>query len=1321
VRGVNERGEARRGSAELAAVVADNVPVDGTVLVIARGDTELLSALERDAWPVPRGADGAWSGYYPEHDTAAISQIEALRALGGQFLLVPEFSRWWLEHYAGLARHLTSRYERLAPEQDAYVLFDLREQRSAPWPELLGDQVQAFWLRTGRLPTVLDWGTELGLIDALPQLAVFSPPSLEAPLPYLDASADIVAVRGGDESRLREAARVAAALTARFGPGDAIEFDRRRGQSPEPPSIALFANAAAPEARLRETFDGELVSLPSGPGFAASVNRAAAALDADLLAILSEDAVLLPGWTRAAIHTLSTRPAAGAAAGRLLAADGSRLQSGAPPGSWHRQAEAPLFDTVHAVERCAAGLLVTPRSLFVELGGFDEETATPYDGYVRKLAARDLLSYEHPEINVVALGRTSAPAGDRTPASSRAPVVVRPPTGRKRALIISDVAPSGRRDGSPRRLLDHVEALAEGGFHTAFLALEGVPRGAAAQPLVDRGTSMYEPSGSWLEHVLSGGELDLALFSRWQLAEHYVPVLREASPTTRIVVDAIGLDLVRDARRGLARRERDGVRGVLDDDYASTLLGELNVYAAVDGVLTTCAGDTAIVRELTGDRGLAHTVAPVADPVRGRPFERRAGILFAGCAEHAPDVGAAEWLWDEVLPRLDPQLLQDHPLYVVGGGLERFWPGTASSRAGVRLAGSVPSLTPYLAGARALICPMPFAAGAQHNVAAALAAGLPVVTTPAGADGLEVRDGVDVLVAEHADEFAQATARLLGDRALWRRLAGRGRSRAAHYRRAEVNRALLAAVRLSLARDVAPAVLPAPDPERLARRRTHAENQRIIAPVRAALRRVIDQEATVLVVTDGSRELLRLEPRPAWPFPQGPDGHYTPYHPHDSEALIDHLEELAGRGADYLLFCRPQQWWLSYYPEFHDFLRNHYPVVAEEEQFLLFDLAPARSKVTVPATRPPEPVARSLPARLIAFYLPQFHPIPENDRWWGEGFTEWTNVGRADPLFTGHEQPHIPGELGFYDLRLSETRAAQAELASEYGIHAFCYYHYWFGGKLLLERPFDEVLASGEPDFPFCLCWANEPWSRRWDGSPHDVLQVQPYSREDDLAHIAWLLPALADPRAVTVDGKPMFLVYRARSLPDPARTTDTWRREVRRAGLPGIHLVAVETARDPGWDATQVGFDAKLHFAPQFGLLPGLAQAKRNGHGPGPRVYDYELASKVLADPEPVPYPRYETVCPRWDNTPRSGRSGLVLHGSSPEAYGRWLSQAVERAQRHSPNRRLVFVNAWNEWGEGCHLEPDVAHGRAYLEATRAALLEASTDAGAETVGASR
>ena len=349
--------------------------------------------------------------------------------------------------------------------------------------------------------------------------------------------------------------------------------------------------------------------------------------------------------------------------------------------------------------------------------------------------------------------------------------------------------------------------------------------------------------------------------------------------------------------------------------------------------------------------------------------------------------------------------------------------------------------------------------------------------------------------------------------------------------------------------------------------------------------------------------------------------------------------------------------------------------------------------------------------RTFAFYLPQFHPVPENDAWWGPGFTEWRNVARARPLFPGHHQPHLPRELGFYDLRLPETRAAQAELATRYGVSGFVYYHYWFNGRRMLQRPFEEVLASGEPSLPFCLAWANENWTRAWDGRSGEALLTQHYSSEDDLTHVRALLPAFADPRYVRHAGRPVFLVYRSGLLPDPKRTTDLWRGEVVRAGLPEPYLLQVESFPEEVGDPADSGFDAAVEFAPRWPELPLPPRAVRLGarltrfrgpfrHG----LYPYAEVARLAANRPDPPYARWPGVTPMWDNSARRRSGGVVLTGSTPELYQRWLesaltlSRAVARAE--GIGGPLVFVNAWNEWAEGNHLEPDLRHGLAYLEA---------------------
>lgn len=351
----------------------------------------------------------------------------------------------------------------------------------------------------------------------------------------------------------------------------------------------------------------------------------------------------------------------------------------------------------------------------------------------------------------------------------------------------------------------------------------------------------------------------------------------------------------------------------------------------------------------------------------------------------------------------------------------------------------------------------------------------------------------------------------------------------------------------------------------------------------------------------------------------------------------------------------------------------------------------------------------SAPLRYLAFYLPQFHPIPENDAWWGVGFTEWTRVRRGTPLFDGHNQPQLPdGTLGFYDLRDPAAREAQAKLARMSGIDGFVYYHYWFGGKQLLERPFDEVLWSGKPAFPFCLCWANESWTRTWDGAGATLI-AQRYTEEDDRAHIRWLCKAFADPRYIRVNDKPLLLIYRSSDLPDVRRTTDIWRDEAVRLGLGEIYLCRVEAFLADRGDPISLGFDAGVEFQPDWTRTGPRLRPESDDQGePGPQpasdvacvtLYSYPIAAELAVTHPPVSYKRYRCVMPGWDNTARRGASGTVFMGSSPARYERWLASIASNFRPFSPDENLVFVNAWNEWGEGAHLEPDTRWGQGYLE----------------------
>lgn len=355
--------------------------------------------------------------------------------------------------------------------------------------------------------------------------------------------------------------------------------------------------------------------------------------------------------------------------------------------------------------------------------------------------------------------------------------------------------------------------------------------------------------------------------------------------------------------------------------------------------------------------------------------------------------------------------------------------------------------------------------------------------------------------------------------------------------------------------------------------------------------------------------------------------------------------------------------------------------------------------------------AKDSAARLIAFYLPQFHPISENDRWWGKGFTEWTNTAKARPMFRGHYQPRVPADLGFYDLRLPEARLAQAELAQEYGVEAFCYYHYWFAGKRVLERPFNEVLRSGEPDFPFCLCWANMTWTGIWHGCPGRVLIEQTYPGvEDHRAHFRELLPAFSDRRYLTVEGKPLFLIYQPTQIPDVGEFLELWRSMAVAAGLPGLHVVAILHNGNLAWDARQHGFDAsikqnlplvrskRVSWRQPLRKLLHYYQIKRGL----PTVYRHQDVLLEMLPDERSHAHTYPCLLPNWDNTPRSGPNGLVLHESSPELFRVQVRKSLGIVASLPPERKLVFVKSWNEWAEGNYLEPDIKFGRGYLEVLR-------------------
>ncbi|WP_431293143.1 glycosyltransferase WbsX family protein [Pedobacter sp. P26] len=356
--------------------------------------------------------------------------------------------------------------------------------------------------------------------------------------------------------------------------------------------------------------------------------------------------------------------------------------------------------------------------------------------------------------------------------------------------------------------------------------------------------------------------------------------------------------------------------------------------------------------------------------------------------------------------------------------------------------------------------------------------------------------------------------------------------------------------------------------------------------------------------------------------------------------------------------------------------------------------------------------------KAIALYLPQFHPFKENDEWWGKGFTEWTNVTKSKPKFKGHYQPHLPTDLGYYDLRLLDTMIEQAFLAKTYGVYGFCFYHYWFNGKLLMEKPLEQMLTSQKPDFPFCLCWANENWTRRWDGMESDVLIKQNYDLKDDLDHIQYLMPFFKDERYIKIDGKPIYLMYRSELHPNINEAVKIWRDEAKKAGFEDLYLIRVENFKHD-FDPKYHDFDASMEFAPDFSIplqkyskkepvshflrkLLHKAAIKASGLLAN-KVFDYEEIVDKMTKKAPKSYKYFRSVFPSWDNSARRAKDATIFVNSSPEKFQEWVTKTARYTNKHfSGEERLLFVNAWNEWAEGCHLEPDQEYGHRYLQALK-------------------
>lgn len=357
----------------------------------------------------------------------------------------------------------------------------------------------------------------------------------------------------------------------------------------------------------------------------------------------------------------------------------------------------------------------------------------------------------------------------------------------------------------------------------------------------------------------------------------------------------------------------------------------------------------------------------------------------------------------------------------------------------------------------------------------------------------------------------------------------------------------------------------------------------------------------------------------------------------------------------------------------------------------------------------------------IAIVLPQFHPIPENDKWWGKGFTEWRNVVKARARFHGHYQPQLPQDFGYYDMRLPKTRLDQATLAAAHGVYGFCYYHYWFSGRRLLQQPVEELLKSGEPNFPYMLCWANENWSRNWDGGFGKILVEQIYSREDFNTHARDLAIHFRDERYILAQGRPVFAIYKPASIPNLADRIAQFREAFAKCNVNPLICYFSSFDGNQGRESNLSSiFDYGIEMQPHSPTLPPLmsnkwrrrAQLLRHGYWPAAVhrkdiVLPYEEV--VLADisrHKATKETHFPSVCPAWDNSARRKTGALILHGSTPKLFQRWVRAKIDHTDWSALPESYLFINAWNEWAEGNHLEPCEQWGCAYLEALQAALL---------------
>jgi glycosyltransferase involved in cell wall biosynthesis len=540
------------------------------------------------------------------------------------------------------------------------------------------------------------------------------------------------------------------------------------------------------------------------------------------------------------------------------------------------------------------------------------------------------------------------------------------------------------RDSGSRRVFHLIEFLQETGWAVSFVSHHPNPGLRYVRALQQRGIEVYSGSSKWMDQLIATGSYDLAVFGLWDNAESYLSRIRRATPTTRIIVDSIDLHFLRNARRTFREPVEDSSRGMLDSRYASEMIRELNTYAAADAVLAVSQKEADMINDLVADPNLAYAVPDNEDLSPSTvPLKERQGIVFIGCFRHAPNVRAVEYLCQEILPRVDSEILARHPVYIVGDGMDETVRSFGSKLPHVRMVGWVPSVAPYLERARISVVPLLYGAGTKRKLLQALMFGTPAVSTSIGVEGLNLQDSEQVLIADDPVTFADSITRLLKDDELWQHLerGGRAHITAAHGREAVQTR-WMQVISAVLAKDVKPEVPAGAGPKPARPSLNRQQYQQLVHRIRDVVQTTLPSEAGVIVVSKGDFKLLDLGGRRAWHFPQSEDGRYAGYYPADSNEAIAQLERLRTKGGDYLLLPSTAFWWLEHYAGFKQHLEKQHQLALHSEDtcliYALRDQAAESQRISAITLWDAETTAltgdssENGDTRLIAFFLPQF-------------------------------------------------------------------------------------------------------------------------------------------------------------------------------------------------------------------------------------------------------------------------------------------------------------------------------------------------------------